>query len=100
MSNYGWIITRDIFAEQDPGEPNNVGTLGPSSIPEVRAIKLRGGMGDHWRCKDAEGWILYEGRYIGPQDESMFGPLDDFCKPNVGCILIEYKDDAGRWQQL
>jgi len=63
--------------------------------------KIFNALGWKWRCKDADGEVYYEGRYIGPEDDSMFGPLEDFAKPNAGAIEIEYLNRVTQvWETL
>ena len=85
MSNYGWIITHDLI---EFGLDR--GTTGPRSIPDDILERLKKGDGKKFTLHDDDGELCYKGRYIGPEDESMFGPLDDFGMPNAGCTEIRY----------
>lgn len=105
MSCYGWIVDVDRLAEEPVLFDSRVSTTGPRSIPA--GLKQHFQLGwfplavVHWRCLDADGLVYYEGRYIGPGDERMFGPLEDFATPNAGATSIEYLDqDTGRWVPL
>lgn len=97
-ASYGWIITADHFAE--PGEDGDLGTYEPRNISADIARRLQEGGGRSWRAYDADGELMYSGRYIGPENESMFGPLEDFATPNVGATTIKYKNGRGGWEAL
>ena len=90
-----WTITEDKI---DNGE--RVGTVGPKGAdlshqaiknhPERKAFKMYDDDGNHY----------YSGFYVGPDDESLFAPLDDFGKPNSGCTEIHYREPDGTYKQL
>lgn len=88
---YGWVITWT-----HDGEPT--GTHGPRrSTFTAEQIKAEG---REFRMLDDDGEHYYRGFYLGPDDESMFGPLDDFGMPNAGATSIEYRNPAGGWDLL
>lgn len=104
-SNYGWIISHDSIAE--PGEPagtyqNAKGLTGPHNVSADRERLLRDAVkrgrkhalpDDKWfQMFDDDGEKYYTGVYLGPDDEDMFGPIDDFGTPNAGCTEIRYYD--------
>lgn len=103
VSRYGWVVDIDHLAERP--DDSRVGTIGPRGIPAVyqkhfetaaRPLAVR-----HWRTKDSDGELYYEGRYIGPDNERMFGPLEDFAMPDAGASEIEYLNpDTGAWEAL
>ena len=100
---YGWVIDTDHIAESP--EYSRVGTMGPSGIPTMIREDFERGAAclefKRWRCKDGDGEVYYEGRYIGPGDERMFGPLQDFATPDAGASDIEYLNtDTGQWEAL
>lgn len=104
----GWIIDRDVLAEDCPEEErpkapcndNAVGMVGPSSY------KGDGSDLTHkFRMLDDDGEVMYEGRSASCDDEDAFGPLDDFGEPNAGATRIDYlRHNADRlideWVQL
>lgn len=88
---YGWIIT---WTQDD--EP--AGTIGPRGcLYSADAIKAQG---REFRLLDDDGIHYYSGYYVGPDDESLFAPLDDYGLPNAGCTTIQYRDERGAWQTL
>lgn len=114
-AKYGWIVDVDHLAADGIGD-SAVGVLGPSRVhPKIQA-KLQGQPIDpppseewtalldrvqRWRCKDSDGELYYEGRYIGTDGDNAFGPLVDFCQPDAGATDIEYLDEAsGEWRAL
>ena len=93
MSVYHWIITTDHI---DGGRSK--GIRGPrGSRATVEDITAKG---QPFRMHDDDGELYYEGVYLGPDDESMFGPLDDFGTPNAGCTSIQFKNARGAWEKL
>jgi hypothetical protein len=94
MSNYHWVITRDLLNLGD------VGTFGPSGASlDADAIR-RHEQAQPFQLKDDDGELVYEGVYVGPQDETLFAPLDDFGLPNAGCTEILYRAESGAWEGL
>jgi len=90
---YAWLITRDrVSDEQDRG------TIGPHGCPltsdEITAV------GIPFRMLSDDGEPFYEGLYTGPDDETLFAPLDDFGMPNAGATVIQYRNAAGEWEAL
>lgn len=99
MSTYHWVITKDHI--KDPDHDRDVaGTHGPRDT-SLTAEEIRNHPeGIAFKMKDDDGELYYEGIYVGPDDESLFGPLDDFGMPNAGCTEIYYRDEAGKWELL
>ena len=84
MSNYTWLITKDIINE---GESD--GTMGPrratATAEEVKSAGVK------FRMLDGDDEVYYEGYFLGDSlSEDAFAPLDDFGGPNDGCIDIQY----------
>lgn len=99
MSEYGWIIDVDYLADD---EGSNVGVMGPRDIPSHIEAGLLSGEGKVFRIIDDDGEKYYRGRYIGPDNEDMFGPLWDYAQPGAGATDIQYPDEATgkRWVTL
>ena len=100
---YGWIVDVDHLAESS-GD-SRVGTFGPWGIPYVYRQHLETAARPfaplYWRCKDDDGELTHEGRYLGPRDERQFGPLFDLAMPDAGACHIEYLSaDTGQWEEL
>jgi hypothetical protein len=94
---YGWIIDRDVIGD----EPSSNDLCGPRNIDPAIEKSLRDGKDGVWFQMFDDDWNLYyEGRYVGPDDETMFAPLDDFGTPNAGAVTIKYKNAAGEWEVL
>jgi hypothetical protein len=103
---YGWIVTKDHFYEgylksgqkgYDPTAKSRVGTIGPRGVSDSIVARLKAGEGIRWRTTDDDGELCYDGLYIGPEtDPEVFGPLDDFAKPDAGAVnLLHWQD--GKW---
>lgn len=91
---YGWIITRDHL------ENESVTVMGPRNIPKEAVAMLKAGKGRPFKLYDDDGELYYSGRYVGPDDESLLGPLDDYGAPNAGCTVIKYRDPtSGKWEE-
>jgi hypothetical protein len=115
-STFGWIVDSDFTCDPD-GDPEGAyivagnwhwsefGRIGPRNIPDPirdRLRLLRGRwVAQRWRCLDDDGIVYYQGRYVGPGDERMFAPLDNFARPHAGCTAIEYLDtNTNLWRPL
>jgi hypothetical protein len=103
-TGYGWLITRDVLAEEDARDGDlhldDVGAYGPSDVVLTREQVAEHGM--DFRMFDDDGTLYYEGKFALAPDchASGFEPLDDFGMPNAGCTEIHYKDTAGEWRRL
>ena len=104
-SRYGWLITRDMFAEEDArgGNPHvdEVGTCGPSRTTLTREQILEHGI--EFQMLEDDGEVYYEGRIAWAADYkggSGFEPLDDFGRGNAGCTEIRYRDTENEWRTL
>lgn len=98
-SDYGWIITKD-FLDSDP-EDSAVGMIGPHNVPDWMIEMLQSKeYGKKFQIRDDDDEKYYNGRYIGPDDETMFAPLWDFGAPNSGATSIFYKNEEGKWELL
>jgi hypothetical protein len=97
-SDYAWIITRDLVT---PGMdlPTRVGVMGPHDAPDEMCEQLKAGKGTAFRIKEDGGELCYEGRYLGPDNGDMFGPVSDFGEPDAGATEIEYRE-SGKWVRL
>jgi hypothetical protein len=93
-ANYGFIITTDVL------EGNDAIIIGPRGIdPAIEAL-LHHGQGRAFRLHDDDE-LYYEGRYIGPDDDTEFAPLDDYGTPNAGATSISYQNPlTGHYQQI
>lgn len=89
---YGWIITKDVLSDKE--EWNDVNTIGPNTCPESLVTRLQAGEGQKFRLFDGDGELYYEGLYLGPDGETMFGPLNDFGTPNAGAVTIAYWNET------
>ena len=90
-NSYGWVITWATDCTE-------AGITGPRGVAfPVDQIKAEG---REFRMLDDDGEHYYTGFYLGPDDESMFGPLDDFGCPNAGATSIEYRGESGEWKTL
>jgi hypothetical protein len=105
-SLYAWRIDKDLLGD----EPGAVGVIGPHNAPDDAAqddfvARLEKGEGRHFRMRDDDGVLYYQGRMVsnhwvcdaGPTG---FEPLDDYGTPNAGCTMIEWKEEDGAWTPL
>lgn len=89
-----WIITRDIWNEQDPdSDTNDVGERSRSTRESTKAEDLP----VEFRLLDSDDEVYYYGR---TDEEGSFEPLDDFGQGNAGCTAIQYRNAAGVWETL
>lgn len=78
-----WIVTHS------KDYPNRVGT-GNATPQEAQNFEER------WRSLDDDGHVSFHGK----SDRIGFTPLDDFCRPDVGDVEIQFKDPDGKWYGL
>jgi hypothetical protein len=75
------------------------GWTGPRDAPGELCEQLKAGKGRAFRMRDDDQIVYYHGRYLGPDDEDMFGPLDDLGRPDAGAADIQYREN-GKWESL
>lgn len=95
---YGWVITRNYTDDDDAP------VLGPRNMGLELRRRLERGEGKHFRLRDGDGNLDYEGRIIvSPEDdggELLFKPLD-WAKNDNGSTSIEYlNDQTHEWEEL
>ncbi len=92
IKGYAWRITRGDFGKGhwmwvDPG----VEVESPDEIDWSGATKFR--------MLDDDEEVYSYGDYLGPDDETLFAPLDDYGTPALGATAIDLKED-GKWVRL
>lgn len=88
---YGWVITW-THDDETPG------TWGPRGCAfDPATIKAKG---REFRMFDDDGVHYYSGFFLGPDDETLFRPLDDYGMPHAGCTSIQYRNARGIWEAL
>ena len=105
MSRYQWVITVDKIADfgEKPGTNRNaVGLCGPSDTTMTPGDIKRHPRRHRFRMSDDDGMVYYYGFYVGDRSsDDTFRPLDDFGRPNAGCVHIEYWNDVLKhWSEL
>lgn len=100
MSDYGWLITRDFYAQRT-GDQSSVGTIGPSSISKDVEERLKKGEGVKFRLYDGDDELYAEGLQIEGNSgaDGSFAPLDDYGMPNWGCTDMKQLQN-GKWETL
>lgn len=109
-ATYAWIVDVDHLSNvplssqlTESGINTRVGLVGPRNIDPERERMLRDNTATEvrrWRCKDDDGELCYEGRFIGAED-AIFAPLEDFAMPDSGATSIEYLNpQTGTWEIL
>lgn len=92
-NEYGWLITKDVLAEDLELEDNETGVYGPRGCSKKLHDALLSGKGHKFKMYDDDDVLYYRGVFIGdPESEEGFAPLDDFGTPNAGCVRIDYYD--------
>jgi hypothetical protein len=93
---YCWVITEDAVAGYDGAEPSAVGKSGPvQAVAEDVAEALTAGR--FFRLVDGQGRELVIGRLYDPSGQNELAPLDDFGRPKLGALNIEFRAE-GNWQ--
>lgn len=120
MSTYAWMITHVNTKELGEDMVDEIGIAGPRDATEEQLLALKGGAGYTFRMVDGDGIWCYRGRLVidGAEapvarittlnpgekpiaivcsglgdDQESFGPLDDFGRPNCGCVDIQFRCD-------
>lgn len=95
-----YIITKDLLE-------NKASTVEGPAMADIRVLeRLKNGEGEEFRLLDDDRNLYYEGRFIDDseneeyQPEAEFQPLDCYGLPNAGCTIIQYKNEAGEWEDL
>jgi hypothetical protein len=91
---YCWVITEDAVAGYDGAEPSSVGKSGPDrAVAEDVAEALTAGR--FFRLVDGRGRELSVGRLYDPSGRNELAPLDDFGRPSLGALTIEFRAEGG-----
>src|SRR5579863_9633851 len=93
---YCWVITEDAVAGYDGARPSAVGKSGPAqAVAGDVAEALTAGR--FFRLVDGMGRELAIGRLYDPSGVNELTPLDDFGRPDLGALNIEFRAE-GDWQ--
>jgi hypothetical protein len=93
---YCWVVTEDVVAGYDGAEPSAVGKSGPDrAVAEDVTEALTAGR--FFRLVDGTGRELAIGRLYDPSGANELAPLDDFGRPSLGALNVEYRAE-GDWQ--
>ena len=105
MCAYAWVITHDLGNPYNdapgPRTPSRVGVSGPSSASDDDILRALS-QGAFFRLLDGDGNASYIGRCWsadGPTSPTMFGPLDDYGRADVGATTIQYRHQR-QWRSL
>jgi hypothetical protein len=91
-----WVITEDAVAGYDGAEPSSVGRSGPgNAVADDVTEALNAGR--FFRLVDGQGQELAVGRLYDPSGKNELAPLDDFGRPSLGALNIEFRTE-GDWQ--
>lgn len=93
---YCWVITEDAVAGYDGAEPSAVGKSGPGQAVAGDVTEALTA-GRFFRLVDGQGRELVVGRLYDPSGQNELAPLDDFGRPNLGALNIEFRAE-GNWQ--
>ena len=101
MSTYHWVISVDVDAERHGDAHSSAGTFGPSGATltedQIREHEDR----KRFKLYDDDGEHMSSGYYVGPDDETLFAPLEDFGVGNWGATVIKYRNDkTGKYEAL
>jgi len=93
---YCWVITIDAISGYDGAEPSAVGKSGPGeAIAEDVTEALTAGR--FFRLVDGKGRELAVGRLYDPSGKNELAPLDDFGRPGLGALNIQFRA-GGEWR--
>ena len=93
---YCWVIIEDAVAGYDGAKPSAVGKSGPGhAVAQDVTEALTAGR--FFRLADGQGRELAIGRLYDPSGRNELAPLDDFGRPHLGALTIEFRTE-GDWQ--
>ena len=94
---HAWVITESWT----DGDERRVCIVGPAGAKRTGKEIEHDPQAREFQMFDDDDILCYQGYYLGPDDERMFSPLDDFGTPNAGCTSIEYWDPYNKeWNLL
>ena len=93
---YCWVIVEDAVAGYDGAEPSTVGKSGPGQAVDGDVTEALTA-GRFFRLVDGQGGELAIGRLYDPSGQNELAPLDDFGRPSLGALNIEFRAE-GDWQ--
>jgi len=93
---YCWVIIEDTVAGYDGAEPSAVGKSGPGEAVAGDITETLTA-GRFFRLVDGRGRELAIGRLYDPSGTNELAPLEDFGRPNLGALNIEFRAE-GDWQ--
>jgi hypothetical protein len=91
---YCWVITEDAVAGYDGAQPSTVGKSGPDQAVADDVTEALAA-GRFFRLVDGTGRELVIGRLYDPSGENELAPLDDFGRPSLGALNIEFRSEGG-----
>jgi hypothetical protein len=91
---YCWVVTEDAVAGYDGAEPSAVGKSGPGRAVAGDVTEALTA-GRFFRLVDGKGRELVIGRLYDPSGRNELAPLDDFGRPNLGALNIEFRAEGG-----
>ena len=91
-----YLITKDII-DIDAESEGAFGPCGTKYTPEQ--IKTHPNR-QHFKMKDADGELYYEGYYVEEKGSDEFEPLDCFGMPAAGATEIHYRNSNGSYSIL
>lgn len=94
MSDYVWVITRDLLKERFQDDfTSAVGVWGPSDARySPDEAPKHGWSGYRFTMYDDDREAYYQGTMYcaEPDEDACFGPLGDYGMPGSGCTEIRY----------
>jgi hypothetical protein len=93
---YCWVITEDALAGYDGARPSSVGKSGPGQAVAGDVTEALTA-GRFFRLVDGQARELAIGRLYDPSGRNQLAPLDDFGRPRLGALSIEFRAE-GDWQ--
>jgi hypothetical protein len=92
---YCWVFTEVAIAGYDGAGPSAVGKSGPDEAV-ARDVTEALATGRFFRLADGKGRELAIGRLYDPSGGNELAPLDDFGRPALGAVTIEFRA-GGDW---
>lgn len=100
LKGYAWKITKintDILDAKQQGVWNWVDLMLDVQSPD----EVDWSSAELFKVFDDDGVWYATGKYVGPDDETLFSPLDDWARPSLGCTNMKLRNrETGKYEAL
>jgi hypothetical protein len=102
LGGHAWLITKvneEVLSPSDVGQWNWVDY--DNAVDVESSDEVDWTFAERFKLLDDDGIVYCHGKYLGPDDENMFSPLDDWGRGGLGCTTIQYRNKTtGKFDTL